>query len=160
VKNEVRALRLGEGASQKQLAEALGVSRQTVNSIETGRYDPSLPLAIVVGLLLRAHAPGGMGNGFLQGAAISLVAAAVMAWRVSRRRGTTFERAWTRTGDERDDAVLTRSLAVLGLLTLPATGIATVAIALGAGTAMVLALLLGSQVAILGVAFAAISRRS
>jgi putative transcriptional regulator len=48
VRNEVRALRLGEGASQKQLAEALGVSRQTVNSIETGRYDPSLPLAITI----------------------------------------------------------------------------------------------------------------
>jgi hypothetical protein len=114
----------------------------------------------VVGVLLREHAPGGMGNGFLQGAGLSIVAAAVMAWRVSRRRGTTFERAWTQTGDERDDAVLTRSLAVLGLLTLPVTGIAAVAIALGAGTAMVLALLLSSQVVVLGVAFAAINRRS
>lgn len=40
------ALRAARGLSQAALAEALGVSRQTVNSIEVGRYDPSLPLAI------------------------------------------------------------------------------------------------------------------
>ena len=40
------ALRAARGLSQGALAEALGVSRQTVNSIEVGRYDPSLPLAI------------------------------------------------------------------------------------------------------------------
>ena len=44
--NSVRALRTGRGLSQAQLAGAMGVSRQTINSIETERYTPSLPLAI------------------------------------------------------------------------------------------------------------------
>jgi putative transcriptional regulator len=48
VKNVVRPLRLRDGLSQAALAEALGVSRQTVNSIETGRYLPSLPLAMAI----------------------------------------------------------------------------------------------------------------
>lgn len=46
--NDVRELRAATGLSQAALAEALGVSRQTVNAIETGRYDPSLPLAIAI----------------------------------------------------------------------------------------------------------------
>jgi putative transcriptional regulator len=46
--NNVRELRLTAGLSQRELAEALSVSRQTVNSIETGRYDPSLSLAIAI----------------------------------------------------------------------------------------------------------------
>ncbi len=46
--NDVRLLRMDSGMSQRQLAEILNVSRQTVNSIETGRYDPSLPLAITI----------------------------------------------------------------------------------------------------------------
>jgi putative transcriptional regulator len=48
MKNVVRELRLTTGLSQRELAQALEVSRQTVNSIETGRYDPSLPLAIAI----------------------------------------------------------------------------------------------------------------
>jgi putative transcriptional regulator len=48
VRNAVRDRRLSAGLSQRELAEALDVSRQTVNSIETGRYDPSLPLAIAI----------------------------------------------------------------------------------------------------------------
>ena len=48
MRNDVRDLRLSAGLSQRELAEALHVSRQTVNSIETGRYDPSLPLAIAI----------------------------------------------------------------------------------------------------------------
>jgi len=44
----VRALRGSAGLSQADLAVALGVSRQTINSIETGRYVPSLPLAIAL----------------------------------------------------------------------------------------------------------------
>ena len=44
--NDVRELRTGLGMSQADLGSALGVSRQTVNAIEAGRYDPSLPLAI------------------------------------------------------------------------------------------------------------------
>lgn len=46
MKSHVRALREGRGWSQAALAERLGVSRQTVNAIETGKYDPSLPLAL------------------------------------------------------------------------------------------------------------------
>ena len=45
MKNSVRGLREARGWSQGQLAEHLAVSRQTVNAIETGKYDPSLPLA-------------------------------------------------------------------------------------------------------------------
>ena len=43
--NRVRELRGERGWSQADLAERLDVSRQTVNAIETGKYDPSLPLA-------------------------------------------------------------------------------------------------------------------
>lgn len=45
MKNRLRVLRAERGWSQQDLAEALGVSRQSVNAIETGKYDPSLPLA-------------------------------------------------------------------------------------------------------------------
>lgn len=48
MRNDVRELRLAAGLSQRELGETLEVSRQTVNSIETGRYDPSLPLAIAI----------------------------------------------------------------------------------------------------------------
>ncbi|WP_396594558.1 helix-turn-helix transcriptional regulator [Brevundimonas sp. R86498] len=43
--NHLKALRAERSWSQADLAAALGVSRQTVNALETGRYDPSLPLA-------------------------------------------------------------------------------------------------------------------
>lgn len=46
--NDVRGLRTELGLSQGQLAAAMGVSRQTINSIETDRYTPSLPLAIAL----------------------------------------------------------------------------------------------------------------
>jgi putative transcriptional regulator len=46
VRNDVRLLRTTQGLSQGGLGQALGVSRQTINAIETGRYLPSLPLAI------------------------------------------------------------------------------------------------------------------
>ena len=48
MKNDVRALRENAGLSQAALGDALAVSRQTINSIETGKYDPSLPLAIAI----------------------------------------------------------------------------------------------------------------
>ena len=48
VRNEVRQLRTERKLSQQQLAEALEVSRQTINSIEKERYTPSLPLAIAL----------------------------------------------------------------------------------------------------------------
>lgn len=46
MRNDVRELRAAKGLSQQTLGQALGVSRQTINAIEQGRYDPSLPLAI------------------------------------------------------------------------------------------------------------------
>ena len=49
--NHVRELRGEQGWSQADLAERLDVSRQTVNAIETGKYDPSLPLAFRIARL-------------------------------------------------------------------------------------------------------------
>lgn len=46
VKNRLRDLRAEHGYSQGALAIALGVSRQTINAVETDKYDPSLPLAL------------------------------------------------------------------------------------------------------------------
>lgn len=51
MKNLVRELRTERGWSQGELADKLEVSRQTVNAIETGRYDPSLPLAFTIAKL-------------------------------------------------------------------------------------------------------------
>jgi putative transcriptional regulator len=51
MKNLVRELRTEHGWSQGDLADKLEVSRQTVNAIETGRYDPSLPLAFTIAKL-------------------------------------------------------------------------------------------------------------
>ncbi|HYI34092.1 MAG TPA: helix-turn-helix transcriptional regulator [Glaciibacter sp.] len=45
MKNHLKALRTERGWTQGALADQLGVSRQTVNALETGRYDPALPLA-------------------------------------------------------------------------------------------------------------------
>lgn len=49
MRNDVRRLREDRALSQGDLAKHLGVSRQTVNAIETGRYLPSLPLAFAIG---------------------------------------------------------------------------------------------------------------
>ena len=49
--NRIRELREGRGWSQAELATALQVSRQTVNALERGRYDPSLPLAFTIARL-------------------------------------------------------------------------------------------------------------
>lgn len=51
LRNRLRLLRAERGWSQAELAQRLGVSRQTVNAIETGRYDPSLPLAFALARL-------------------------------------------------------------------------------------------------------------
>ena len=51
MKNRLRVLRAERNWSQADLADRLGVSRQTINSIETEKYDPSLPLALKMGRL-------------------------------------------------------------------------------------------------------------
>ena len=51
MKNALRELREAQGWSQGELATRLDVSRQTVNAIETGKYDPSLPLAFRIARL-------------------------------------------------------------------------------------------------------------
>ena len=48
MKNNVRTLRIQKDLAQGQLAAAMGVSRQTINSIENERYTPSLPLALAL----------------------------------------------------------------------------------------------------------------
>ncbi len=51
MKNSLRALREENGWTQGHLADRLDVSRQTVNALETGKYDPSLPLAFKIARL-------------------------------------------------------------------------------------------------------------
>ena len=51
MKNTLRILRTEKGWSQADLADRLDVSRQSVNAIETGKYDPSLPLAFAISRL-------------------------------------------------------------------------------------------------------------
>lgn len=53
LQNRIRLLRMEQGWSQAELGQRLNVSRQTINSIETGKYDPSLPLAFEISRLFR-----------------------------------------------------------------------------------------------------------
>ena len=53
MKNQLRELRTAKEWSQGELADKLGVSRQTINAIETEKYDPSLPLAFKVAKLFK-----------------------------------------------------------------------------------------------------------
>lgn len=67
MKNQLRILRAEREWSQAELSDRLGVSRQTVNAIETGRYDPSLPLAFQIARLFEKpieeiFEPDGAGN--------------------------------------------------------------------------------------------------
>ena len=54
MKNRLKVLRAERDWSQQDLADRLGVSRQSVNAIETGKYDPSLPLAFRIAALFEA----------------------------------------------------------------------------------------------------------
>lgn len=53
VRNRVKELRMQHGWTQQELAEAVGVSRQSINSIERERYVPSLPLALMFARVFR-----------------------------------------------------------------------------------------------------------
>ena len=58
MRNRLKVLRAERDWSQGDLAERLGVSRQTVNAIETGKYDPSLPLAFRIARLFGSSIEG------------------------------------------------------------------------------------------------------
>lgn len=58
MKNKLRELRSARQWSQGDLAEKLAVSRQTINAIETEKYDPSLPLALKIGKLFKLPVEG------------------------------------------------------------------------------------------------------
>jgi putative transcriptional regulator len=57
VENRIRDQREGRGWSQGELARRLGVSRQTINAVETDKYDPSLPLALRMTKLFGVDVP-------------------------------------------------------------------------------------------------------
>lgn len=121
-------------------------------------------VAVVVpcALLLREHGPGHMWLGFIIGGAIASVGGLIAGWRVYRRpdRATAADRALVHAGDERDDTVLTRSLAVVGLLALPLASGACIAIAVDADALAVAGALTFALLAALIVAFTVYSRRT
>ena len=55
MKNKLKVLRAERDWSQAELADQLSVSRQTVNALETGKYDPSLPLAFKIAMLFETR---------------------------------------------------------------------------------------------------------
>ena len=57
MKNRVKDYREAQGWSQGELARRLGVSRQTINAVETDKYDPSLPLALRMAKLFAVSVP-------------------------------------------------------------------------------------------------------
>ncbi|MEA1617509.1 helix-turn-helix transcriptional regulator [Erythrobacter sp. T5W1-R] len=57
MENRVRQYREAQGWSQGELARRLGVSRQTINAVETDKYDPSLPLALRMARLFAVAVP-------------------------------------------------------------------------------------------------------
>lgn len=118
-------------------------------------------LIIAAGLLLREYGPGNMGNGFLVGGALSLVALGIVFWRVAKKphSATTFERGFSQLGDERDDDILTRAFAVMGACSIPLISVATVILALEIHPAPVMLSLLAVHFIIGVVAFRFINNR-
>lgn len=120
-------------------------------------------VAIVVlvagGLVLRAYGPGNMGNGFMAGGGVALVAVAIAGVRVMAGRGSTFERAYTQMGDERDDLVLTRALAVVGITSIPLVAAGLVVVAIGLDPIITIGVLFAVLLAVAALSFVVINRR-
>ncbi len=64
MKNRLKILRAERDWSQADLADRLGVSRNSINAIETGKYDPSLPLAFRIARLFDCHIEAVFDDGF------------------------------------------------------------------------------------------------
>lgn len=121
----------------------------------------AIGVGVPLALVLKEYGPGNMWIGFSVGATIAVLGFGLAVWRVRRPGGgTPSDRAFLQVGDERDDALLTRALAVVGLLSLPLTAVATVALAVGLDVLAVMAVLLIVELATLIVAYQVISRRS
>jgi hypothetical protein len=112
-------------------------------------------------VLLVRYGPGSMGAGFAVGGAVVLVAVAFATWRGLRHPAstTTAERVLTHTGDERDQRIAERAGAVLGMFSLPLTGVAAVLVALGVPALAVLGTLVWALLAIVVIAYAVLTRR-
>ncbi|NKX92946.1 hypothetical protein HF995_06590 [Sanguibacter hominis ATCC BAA-789] len=112
-------------------------------------------------LILNRYGPGDMGRGAAVGGSAVLVGFALAAWRAMRRpeSTSTLDRVFTRTGDERDDAVATAALAIVGVVSLPASAIATAAVAVGAPALPTLTILLYALLAVAIVAYVVQGRR-
>ena len=121
-------------------------------------------IAVLVPLvaLLVNKAPGNMGAGAAFGGGFVLIAFTIAAWRTVRRpeETTTFERSVTGSADERDRLVATKAASVLGVVSLPLTGIAAVAIAVGAPAIPTLTIMLYTQLTTAVVSFILVSRRT
>jgi hypothetical protein len=122
----------------------------------------ALVLVVSIWLLIGDLVPAGMREGFLVGGLVAVAGFGFALWRSLRNPGSasTAERAITGGGDERDQAVLTRSLAITGLLVIPMTGAAAIALAAGAPTGVTMAVLLWAQLAVVIGAFVVINKRS
>jgi len=120
-------------------------------------------IVLVTGtLLLVRFGPGNMGKGFAVGGAAALIVFAFAVWRVARRPtdASSFERSFTGVGDERDRRVAEKASAVVGLVSIPATGVAAVAVAMEASADVVLAVLLFGLIAVAVVSEIGAARRS
>lgn len=120
-------------------------------------------IVLVTGtIVLIQHGPGNMGKGFAAGGTAVIIAFVIILWRVARRpqRTTSFERSFLGSADERDQRVATQAAAVVGVFSIPAVSVAAVAIAIGARTEIVLALLIYALLAVALVSFIVTARKS
>lgn len=121
-----------------------------------------IAVLVPIVVLLVNKGPGNMGAGAAVGGGLTLIAFTVALWRTIRRpaSSTTIERSVTGAGDERDRLVATKSAAVVGVASLPVTGIASVAVAIGAPAIPTLAIMLYTLLATAVVSFIVVSRRT